>query len=204
VGALGLGVGAVAVCAAAALLLAGRRAAAAVVALAAAFATSRPCLFEDAYLWVGGSGATTGLHSDDENNILLMTRGRKVVRLHAPSDRRFLSPNGRYDSGTECCDVDAFLGEAAKAGKYAGYAGCPAPLRFELGPGDALYIPAFWFHAVRSEALSVSVNVFFSTPLEMARRWPQRAFFAVCHEYLGFWRGDCVCHRPPSPPGPAL
>ena len=36
---------------------------------------------ETAFLWVGGADATTGLHSDDEDNVLLVTHGSKKVLL---------------------------------------------------------------------------------------------------------------------------
>ena len=70
---------------------------------------------ETAFLWVGGADATTGLRSDDEDNVLLVTHGSKHVLLYPPSSRRHLDPNPRYDNGTECCEIDAFLSEAEKA-----------------------------------------------------------------------------------------
>ena len=105
---------------------------------------------ETAFLWVGGADATTGLHSDDEDNVLLVTHGSKHVLLHPPSSRRHLDPNPRYDNGTECCEIDAFLSEAEKARQHPPYAGCAPPLSFVLRAGDALFIPRDWFHAVRS------------------------------------------------------
>lgn len=42
---------------------------------------------------------------------------------------------------------------------------------FTLNPGEVLYIPALWFHNVRSEEFSVSVNSFFRhLPLEFYDR----------------------------------
>ena len=43
---------------------------------------------ETAFLWVGGANATTGLHSDDEDNVLLVTHGSKHVLLYPPTARR--------------------------------------------------------------------------------------------------------------------
>ena len=73
---------------------------------------------ETAFLWVGGADATTGLHSDDEDNVLLVTHGSKHVLLYPPAARRHLDPNPRYDNGTECCEIDAFLSEAEKVLQY--------------------------------------------------------------------------------------
>ena len=100
----------------------------------------------------------------------------------------------RYDEGTECCDVDAFLPETEKVAAYGAYADCAPPLEFVLRAGDALFIPQFWFHAVRSLDVSISVNAFFSTARDMVRRAPRRALAEFAHNRLGFWRGNCVCH----------
>lgn len=151
---------------------------------------------ETAFLWVGGADATTGLHSDDEDNVLLVTHGRKRVLLYPPHARRHLDPNPRYDNGTECCELDAFLSEAAKARAYPPYAGCAPPLSFVLSQGDALFIPRDWFHAVRSLDVSVSVNVFYSTAGDLATRGVHRTLTDFAHNRLGLWRANCVCHRP--------
>ena len=151
---------------------------------------------ETAFLWVGGADATTGLHSDDEDNVLIVTHGPKHVLLYPPSSRRHLDPNPRYDNGTECCEIDAFLSEAEKVRQYAPYAGCAPPLSFVLRAGDALFIPRDWFHAVRSLDVSVSVNVFYSTLADLATRGAHRALTDFAHNRLGLWRTNCVCHRP--------
>ena len=39
---------------------------------------------KSAFLWVGSKGCLTGLHSDDEENVLAMIRGRKRVTLVPP------------------------------------------------------------------------------------------------------------------------
>ena len=151
---------------------------------------------ETAFLWVGGADATTGLHSDDEDNVLLVTHGSKHVLLYPPTARRHLDPNPRYDNGTECCEIDAFLSEAEKARNHPPYAGCAPPLSFVLTAGDALFIPRDWFHAVRSLDVSVSVNVFYSTLADLATRGAHRALTDFAHNRLGLWRANCVCHRP--------
>ena len=74
---------------------------------------------ETAFLWVGGADATTGLHSDDEDNVLIVTHGSKHVLLHPPSSRRHLDPNPRYDKRRDRRvsvrgEIDAFLSEASR------------------------------------------------------------------------------------------
>lgn len=157
-----------------------------------ALVTGSP-VWQTAYLWVGGAGATTGLHNDDEDNVLLVLHGAKRVHLWAPSMRQHLAPNTKYDSGTECCDVDADMSEAETILRHPCYKGCSPPQVVTLVAGEALFIPRFWYHAVRSLSVSVSVNIFMSGPLAMLRWGPQRAVLEGLHA-LGCWRSNCVCH----------
>jgi hypothetical protein len=50
---------------------------------------------------MGPGGAVTGLHSDDEDNVLLQICGKKRVVLFPPSSRHLLRPNQKYDSGKQ-------------------------------------------------------------------------------------------------------
>ena len=84
-------------------------------------------------LWVGGSGSTTHCHYDVADNILGQCAGAKRVRCWAPSAHWALHPFP---------DAHPLARKAQIA-----IADLPAPdLDVLLEPGDALTIPAFWFH----------------------------------------------------------
>lgn len=106
---------------------------------------------------------------------------------------------GKYDSGTLCCDVDAERPDLA--GRHPKFRGARA-LTAVLRPGDALYIPKFWFHQVTSLSVSVSANVFCSTPSEWVRAGLPRACLAALHSFGLYRNGNCVCHAAPPPPPP--
>ena len=84
--------------------------------------------------------------------------GRKRVRLFAPKDfaRMYPNPSGargrtvQFRVDTDAVDLEAF--PLAK--------GCPC-LEATVGPGEMLFIPAFWLHQVTAVDNSVSVNLFF-------------------------------------------
>lgn len=150
--------------------------------------------FATTYLWMGGRGAVTGLHNDDEDNFIIQCHGTKRVHLYAPRNERFLYVNTKFDAGTRCADVDVAAPDLrlhplfSRAELFGG-----APL--DLSPGDVLFIPKYWWHAVEtvSEA-SISLNAFVSTPVEYATRGTGRAARQVLHDYFGWRRGNCVCH----------
>ncbi len=89
-------------------------------------------------LWIGPAGTTTPLHHDTTNILFHQIVGRKRVTLVPPWEAALLEGlEGFY------CDMDL---EAA---------GVPSAA-VTLSPGEALFIPVGWYHAV--EALDVSVS----------------------------------------------
>lgn len=147
-------------------------------------------------LWIGDENATkTGLHNDDEHNVLCQIRGQKRVILIAPEERDNIYPNILYDSGTECCDVNASNPDLQRHPLFA----CVG-VRFEvvLEPGDVLFLPRFWYHEVQPMgSFSVSVNYFCSTPLDQLRWGVKRAILGCLHGAGVYKRGKCVCCSPP-------
>ena len=145
------------------------------------------------FLWIGPCGAVTGLHNDDENNVLICLAGRKRVLLAPPSASGSVYENSKYDEGTRCCDVDPEAPDLSPGG-HPLFEDVPVTVA-ELGPGDVLFVPRYWYHHVRTTApASISVNVFASTRWELLRDGSLRCASRFAHEWLGLWRGRCVCH----------
>ena len=154
-------------------------------------------IFSTSYVWIGKMGSTTGLHSDDEENILCQIRGTKRVYLYPPSEREFLYPNKKYDSGTECCDVNPAVPDLKL---YPNFAYAKPAVVANLTAGDALYIPKGWFHYVETTAhLSISLNYFCSNPYEMLTVGLARELRHLWHLVQirlcgGHTKPGCVCH----------
>lgn len=143
------------------------------------------------YCWVGPRGATTGLHNDDEDNLLAQLRGRKRLLLYEPGERLNLYVNSKYDSGTECCDVDP---SAPDYRLHPRLRNARPPLEVILSPGDVLFLPKFWYHHVTSLSATVSVNLFFSTPRDFVQHGLLRTGREILHAVGLLGRGNCVCH----------
>jgi [protein]-arginine 3-hydroxylase / protease len=152
--------------------------------------------FKTTFLWIGGYGSMTGMHNDDENNVLCQIYGNKTVYLYPPSAREMLYVNGIYDSGTECCDIDVVSSYEDNVNKYPKFHEAkPFEIVCKLSPGDMLYIPKFWYHQVVSDKnnVSISVNHFVSTPYEFVKYGLKRNFLDFLHVYLNYKKGECVC-----------
>lgn len=111
-------------------------------------------------IWVSGR-ATTRLHFDASDNLLFQVVGRKRVLLFPPSD---------YASLLIHPDQHPSARQAARD-----LADPPRPDELmraqavDLEPGDALYIPPFWFHEVEAlDPVTVSVNRWCPTPTALA------------------------------------
>lgn len=102
-------------------------------------------------LWIGPAGTVTPLHHDTTNILFAQIHGRKRVELVSPQETALLLDpvHGFYSP----VDLD-------------GLAAAPHPAlqqllvkQVVLAPGDALYIPAGWWHRVTSLDVSISFSL---------------------------------------------
>jgi lysine-specific demethylase 8 len=121
-----------------------------------------PMAVSDINLWVGGEGNTTPLHYDSYNNVLAQVLGRKKLRLFAPSEYPLLYPNA---SGTPAEHHSRLVDLArVELSEFPDYAKAKA-IEVELAPGEALYLPPFWWHHVVSLGATISINTWWrATP----------------------------------------
>lgn len=149
-----------------------------------------------AYIWAGPTGSVTGMHSDDEDGALLNLAGCKRVRLFPPAASHGLYRNSKFDSGTECCDVDTDDPEGFPLLASVRQMGWEVM----LGPGDLLHIPRFHFHEVRTLQAAVSVNFWSSGFREDLTRGVARRLLFRLHCMGLYRRGNCVCHSHSAAP----
>ncbi len=106
------------------------------------FAEVRP---GGASLWLGPAGTFTPLHHDTTNILFCQIYGKKRVDLVSPLATSLLEDADGFYAGVHATDLTEGAREDARV------------LRVELSAGDALFLPAGWWHEVT--ALEVSIHV---------------------------------------------
>ena len=130
-------------------------------------------------LWLSPGATSSAPHCDESHNVLTVLAGRKTVVLLPPSSGADLGALPAWSASPHHCQCSSE--EAARH---------PDALTVTVDVGEALLIPAGWFHAVASPAGTVAVNCWWP-PLLMCRsqealaalafrknQGPQLAFFA--------------------------
>lgn len=108
------------------------------------------------YLWYGPGGTVTPLHHDTTNILFCQVRGKKRLTLIDPAWTELVRDCVSFYS---VIDV-----ERPDPKRFPYFAEIPK-LTVTVGPGECVFIPAGWWHFVRSLSVSVSISMTnFSVP----------------------------------------
>lgn len=122
--------------------------------------------------WLGPSGTVTPLHCDYDDNIFAQIWGTKRLFLSPPHHDEFLYTR----EANAILFGSPFDPEAPDYEKFP-LARQAAMIECIVNPGELLYVPAGWYHQVRSLTFSLSAN-----------RWARALPFAL--------NGDLSLQRP--------
>ncbi|SFA85699.1 Cupin-like domain-containing protein [Collimonas sp. OK607] len=103
--------------------------------------------------WLGPSGTVTPLHCDYDDNIFAQIWGTKRIFLSPPHHHEFLYPR----EANAILFGSPFDPEAPDFEKFP-LARQAAMIECIMQPGEILYVPAGWYHQVRSLTFSLSAN----------------------------------------------
>jgi hypothetical protein len=103
--------------------------------------------------WVGPAGTVTPLHCDYDDNIFAQVWGTKRIFLSPPHHDAFLYPR----EANAILFGSPFDPEAPDFEKFP-LARQASMIECIMNPGELLYVPAGWYHQVRSLTFSLSSN----------------------------------------------
>ena len=164
-------------------------------------------------IWIGNA-TITATHFDMNYNIACAVAGRRRFTLFPPEQLKnlYLGPLEFTPAGPPVSLVDIAAPDLARFPRFA--EAWAVAQGAELEPGDAIYIPYFWFHNVQSlDPFSVLVNYWWNEPRAVLGRPLEALLHALAAirelspEERGVWRevfdhyvfqtnGDPVAHIP--------
>jgi hypothetical protein len=100
-------------------------------------------------LWIG-NGSQTATHYDGSTNLACVVAGQRRFTLFPPDQvgNLYIGPLDRTLAGPPASMVDPLAPDLDRYPRYAEALG--HALVADLGPGDALFIPAIWWHHVQA------------------------------------------------------
>jgi hypothetical protein len=100
-------------------------------------------------IWIGNH-VVTPAHFDESHNVACVVAGQRRFTLFAPEQiaNLYVGPVGYAPTGTPISLVDFARPDLPRFPRFA--EARAAARVFELEPGDALFIPALWWHHVES------------------------------------------------------
>jgi ribosomal protein L16 Arg81 hydroxylase len=101
------------------------------------------------FLWLGPQGTLTPLHHDVQNVLFVQVFGRKRFHLISPLETHCVANSVGVFS-----DVDLLRPDPVRHPRFAS----THAMRFDVGPGEALFIPVGWWHHVESLDVSASLS----------------------------------------------
>lgn len=119
-------------------------------------------------LWVASSGNVTPVHFDRSHGLLFQLQGEKQVWLRPLSAGGGPPHPGRRSPSPNFSSAPHHLsGNAAHD---------PRTVEVTLTPGNALYIPPYWWHEVRSASTTLSLNMWWKASSRVLARSSPRQF----------------------------
>ena len=120
----------------------------------------------EALFWMGQRGTITPMHSDPHANVVILVRGAKKFTLASPAWSTHLYPESVTSPTfwySQVGDIGRF--DIAGSGERFPKFRAVRLHSLHLRAGDALFIPAGWWHHVENLDTSISINYFFSAPV---------------------------------------
>ena len=125
-----------------------------------------------ARFWLSAKGIRSPLHRDPPDNLFAQIFGRKRFVLFSPDDTRNLYPHRIWSGLPDFSRVDIERPDLAEFPRFPR----AAPVTCEVGEGEVLYLPRYWWHQVTSLSRSASVNLWWAEGARAALALAGQAF----------------------------
>jgi hypothetical protein len=125
-----------------------------------------------ARFWLSAAKTGSPLHRDPPDNLFAQIFGRKRFVLFRPEDSSNLYPHRFWSGLPDFSRVDAERPDYALFPRLQR----AQPITCEVGEGEVLYLPRYWWHQVTSLERSASVNLWWAHGARAALALAGQAF----------------------------
>lgn len=125
-----------------------------------------------ARFWLSAKGTRSPLHRDPPDNLFAQIFGRKRFVLFSPDDTKNLYPHRIWSGLPDFSRVDIERPDLVAFPRFPR----AAPVTCEVGEGEVLYLPRYWWHQVTSLSQSASVNLWWAEGARAALALAGQAF----------------------------
>ncbi len=113
-------------------------------------------------LWLGSGNHRVNTHYDKVENFYFVLQGKKVFQIFEPASLPDLY-SGPYEGGPSGIPESIVDSSNPDLERFPRYSGAIENSQVaEVFAGDMLYLPANWWHNVKSEGLNISANLWWS------------------------------------------
>lgn len=133
--------------------------------------------------WLGARGTVTPLHWDLPHNLSAQVFGVKRWLLYPRNQWRLLYPCRPWSRAPNFSQLNPEAPDLVRFPRFAR----ARPLGVILQPGETLYIPAFWWHQVRSLEDNAALSFWFGGRAIAAAGMVVKAFKRVASLYKNEW-----------------
>lgn len=142
--------------------------------------------------WMGGEGTKTGIHYDkDYRNLLCQIYGTKKIYLWNPDQTEFLYPSSKYDTSACLSKVNFWDDNDFK--KYPNFNKSKF-IEIILHPGQILYIPPYWWHAVENISTNIAISIRSECPISFLDKLLTDFPLMMAHKIGIYSSENCTCH----------
>jgi len=110
-------------------------------------------------LWIGAGGQHTYLHLDATENIMVLLSGEKHFGIYPVTDTQYLYPVAHSPRSATTTKVNTTHPDLVNFPLFS----FASPTTVKLVAGDLFYLPAYWWHEVRSYGRNIGVNFWYKT-----------------------------------------
>lgn len=125
-----------------------------------------------ARFWLSAAETGSPLHRDPPDNLFAQIWGKKRFVLFAPDDTKNLYRHRIWSGLPDFSPVDAERPDYVRFPKLLS----ARPITCEVGEGEVLYLPRYWWHQVTSVTRSASVNLWWAEGARAALALAGQAF----------------------------